>query len=358
MTELPLTSILVPMRNEEAFITACLASLRAQDYPADRLEILVLDGESDDRSAEIVEGIGRDDPRVRLLSNPGRVQAAGLNLGIEHARGEIIVRADAHAIYGPTYVSTCVGHLLAGRAENVGGLQTATGTTPFGCAVAAALRTPLGAGNAPYRLATTVRYADTVWLGAWRRQTLRDLGGFDPAMVPNEDYELNCRLRERGGRILLDPTLPSTYYPRTSPERLWRQYFRYALAKIRCLRAHPDSLVLRQLAVPLAIGVILLSALLLPLTWIPFAVIGGGYVLGILLGSVLTAAQSSWRNLLFLPLIFTIIHFAWGIGFLWGVIRYHGFSLRLRGFARSERLVQRGESLDAAPDQAVDRSAS
>lgn len=237
-----------------------------------------------------------------------------------------------------------MGHLLAGRAENVGGLQRATGTTPFSHAVAAALQSPLGAGNAPYRLATDIRYADTVWLGAWRRQTLLDLGGFNPAMVPNEDYELNCRLREHGGRILLDPNLPSTYYPRTGPVRLWRQYFRYALAKIRCLRAHPDSLVLRQLAVPLAIGAILLAAILLPFSRIPFAVIGGGYALGVLLGSLHTAARSSWRNLFFLPLIFAIIHFAWGVGFLWGTLRYHGFPLRLHGVARSERLVQRGEA--------------
>ena len=339
----PFTSILVPMRNEEEFIDACLASLRAQDYPAEQLEILVLDGESDDRSPDIVRAIGEQDLRVRLVPNPGRVQAAGLNIGIQEARGEIIVRADAHAIYGPTYVSTSVGHLVAGRADNVGGLQRAVGTTPFGEAVAAALQTPLGAGNAPYRLAKDVRYADTVWLGAWYRQTLRDLGGFDPAMVPNEDYEMNCRLRERGGRILLDPSLPATYYPRTSPARLWRQYFRYGLAKVRCLKAHPDTLVTRQLLVPVAVAVILLALALLPLTFLPGIIFVGGYLLALFLGSLFAAQQTRWRHLLFLPAIYAIIHFAWGLSFLWGTLRYGGFPLRLRGLLRSERLVREGK---------------
>ena len=338
----PSVSILVPMRNEEAFIATCLASLRAQDYPG-ALEILVLDGASDDRSAEIVGEIGREDPRLRLLPNPGHLQSAGLNLGIAQARGEIIIRADAHAVYGPSYVSTCVGHLAAGRAENVGGPQRPEGTTPFGQAVAAALQTPLGAGNAPYRLAREVRYADTVWLGAWKRQTLVELGGFVTWMAANEDYELNCRLRERGGRILLDPSLPSTYYARTSPGRLWRQYFHYGVGKIQCLRAHPDSLVLRQLLVPATIAALVLAALLAVLTPWPIAGAGGLYLLLLLGGSLAAAGRFGPRHLVFLPVIYAIIHVAWACGFFWE-LRHGGFPLRLRGLVRSERLVQSGKT--------------
>lgn len=339
----PLVTILVPMRNEEDFIAGCLASLREQDYPAACLEILVLDGASTDRSTEIVQAITAEDPRVRLLPNPDRLQAAGMNLGIREAKGDIIVRADAHAVYGPEYVSICVGHLVAGRAENVGGVQHPEGKTPFAAAVAAALQTPLGAGNAPYRLAKELRYADTVWLGAWRTEPLRELGGFRADMAANEDYELNCRLREKGGRILLDPSLPSTYYPRTSPRRLWRQYWQYALGKIQCLRAHPDSLVLRQLLVPLAIAGIIVSAVLTPFSVIPFTVVGGCYLLMLLLGSLLAAKRFGWRHLLFLPFIYLIIHMAWGLGFWWGLLRFGGFPLRLHGLLTSERLVQKGE---------------
>jgi len=345
----PFVTILVPMRNEEEFIAGCLKSLHGQQYPADALEILVLDGESTDCSAEIVKAISAEDPRVRLIPNPQRLQAAGMNLGIREARGEIIVRADAHAVYGPEYVAKCVEHLTAGRAENVGGLQRPVGVTPFGKAVAAALQTPLGAGNAPYRLAREVRYADTVWLGAWRTETLRELGGFRDDMAANEDYELNCRLRERGGRVLLDPSLPSTYYPRTSPRRLWRQYFQYGKGKIQCLRAHPDSLVLRQLLAPLAIAVLLISLLLIPLTPFPAIGAGGLYLLLLLLGSLAAAARFGWRHLPLLPLIYLMIHLAWALGFWWGMLRYGGFPLRLRGLLQSERLVQTGKTPEEAP---------
>lgn len=343
----PKVSIVIPMRNEQDFIVSCLASLRAQDCPADELEILVLDGESTDRSAEVVRGIAREDPRVRLLLNPGRCQASAMNLGIAEAVGEIIVRADAHAVYGASYVSTCVSHLQAGRAENVGGVQRGTGTTPFGRAVAAALNTPLGAGNAPYRLATTMRYADTVWLGAWKRSTLRELGGFDVSMVPNEDYELNCRLRARGGRILLDPTLPSTYYTRSSLLRLWQQYFRYGRAKIRTLRAHPDTLVLRQLVPPLFVLCCLLCAGVIPLTPLPLLILGGIYLLSILTGSVLAARTGGWGCLGLLPIIFPTIHIAWGLGFFWEMLRLQSFPIRLHRLSEAERLVRRGGAKQA-----------
>jgi len=338
----PTVSILIPMRNEQDFITECLTSLRGQDYPAECIEILVMDGESTDRSCEVVNGIAAEDPRVQLITNPGRCQASAMNLGIEQARGEIIVRADAHAIYGPTYVSTCVKHLAEGKAENVGGLQRGTGTTPFGRAVAAALNTPLGAGNAPYRLATAVRYADTVWLGAWYRKTLVELGGYDVSMVPNEDYELNYRLRERGGRILLDPSLPSTYYTRSSPGRLWRQYFRYGKAKVRTLRAHPDSLVLRQLLPPVLLVTLAALCALLPLSPLPLAGIGGLYLLAIIIGSVQAARTSGWACLPFLPFIFCTIHFAWSIGFIWEMFRLRTFPIHLRHLPASERVVQQG----------------
>ncbi|HEY3416391.1 MAG TPA: glycosyltransferase family 2 protein [Armatimonadota bacterium] len=323
----PLVSILVPMRNEEDFIESCLASLRAQDYPADRLEILVLDGASTDRSGEIVTAIAREDPRVRLLPNPKRLQAAAMNLGTQHAAGEIIVRADAHAVYGPSYVSTCVGHLLAGRAENVGGLQRAEGTTYFGRALAAALNSRFGSGNAAYRVATEERYVDTVWLGAWKRQTLLDLGGFDESMAANEDYELNCRLRKQGGRILLDPSLPSRYFPRATLGRLWRQYFRYGQAKVRTLQLHPGSLVLRQLIPPLFVALVIMSLIALPWTYLPLLAITALYALALIAGSVAAIAKAGGSLFPLLPPIYATIHFAWGLGFWWGMLRYRGFPL-------------------------------
>jgi succinoglycan biosynthesis protein ExoA len=316
--EQPTVTIVIPMRNEEAFIATCLGTLRAQHYPADRLEFLVMDGASTDNSAEIVTDIAREDPRVRLLPNPGRNQAAGMNEGLRHATGEIIVRADAHAVYGPAYVAICVRHLVAGEAENVGGLQRGTGTTLFSRAVAAAQNSPFGAGGAAYRLATEPCYADTVWLGSWYKRTLEDIGGFNEWAVPNEDYEANCRLRARGGRILLDPALESTYYPRGSPRLLWRQYFRYGQAKVRTWKLHPASLKPRQIIPPLFTLALAVAAGLAPVTPLPLSAIAGLYLLAVL------AAAAQQAAALFLPLllIFPTMHLAWGCGFLWGVVRH------------------------------------
>jgi len=338
-----MVTILVPMRNEEGFIEACLASLRAQDYPATHTEILVLDGESTDHSRAIVAAIAEDDPCVRLMLNPGRTQAAGLNIGIHEARGEIIVRADAHATYGPAYVSTCVRHLAERRADNVGGAQRGAGTTPFTRALAVALRTPLGAGNAPYRLATEPRYADTVWLGSWWKQTLIDIGGVNESLIANEDYEMNCRLRKRGGRILFDPSLESTYYPRPSLLRLWRQYFRYGIGKVQTLRLHPDTLALRQAVPPLFTLGLLLTLSLLPLSPLPLSIYLGVYALGILAGSTQAATRYGWAHLPYLLVIYPAIHLAWGTGFLWEILRHGPFPLNPNGLYRSERLVQKGE---------------
>jgi cellulose synthase/poly-beta-1,6-N-acetylglucosamine synthase-like glycosyltransferase len=337
------------MRNEQDYISPCLVSLLAQDYPRELIEILVLDGESTDRSPEIVADYARQHREVRLLPNPARLQAAAMNLGTREACGDMIIRADAHAVYGATYVSTCVRHLQSGEAENVGGLQRAEGTTSFTRALAAALQSRLGAGNAPYRVAQAPQYADTVWLGAWRRQTLLDLGGFDETLAANEDYELNCRLRAGGGRILLDPALPSTYYPRTSLGRLWRQYFRYGTAKVRVLQHHPNTLVLRQLLPPLFVLALLISAAFIPITPWPFIGVAGLYLLAVLAGSVQTAARAGWAALPFLPLIYPTLHLAWGIGFLYGVLRYGPFRVDLRGMAASERLLREGTVEQPAP---------
>lgn len=308
------------MRNEEAYIDACLASLRAQDYHG-TMELLVLDGASTDRSPAIVAELAGGDVRIRLLPNPQRTQAAAMNLGIRQATGEIIVRADAHATYGPAYVSTCVDHLVAGRADTVGGLQRGVGATPFSRALAVALQTPLGAGGAAYRLASEPCYTDTVWLGAWYRQTLVELGGFNEALIANEDYELNCRLRERGGRVLLDPSLESTYYPRTNPGRLWRQYFRYGMAKVRMLHDHPRSLLPRQAIPPLFVLALLIGAALVPITPLPLLGLAGSYLLIVLFAS-LSASPPVGAAALLLPIVYPIIHFAWGLGFLWGLLRY------------------------------------
>jgi succinoglycan biosynthesis protein ExoA len=316
-----LVSVVVPMRNEASTIEACLASLLGSRLPEGiDLEILVLDGGSSDASPVMVAALGERDPRVRLLDNPDRLQAAAINRALDHARGDVLLRADAHSLYAEDYVAECVRLLEETGAANVGGVQRAAGTSWLGRAIAAAVSSRFAAGDAKYRHASEPSWTDTVYLGAWRIATLRELGGMRADWAVNEDYELNVRLRAAGGRIYLSPTIRSTYFVRDSLARLLRQYARYGFWKVRTLLEHPGSLRWRQLVAPLFV----LSLLATPLTVHFFGMIGAvhvaAYLLADITASVVVAARNGWSLLPALPMIFAVVHCAWGGGFLAGLV--------------------------------------
>jgi succinoglycan biosynthesis protein ExoA len=239
-------SIVLPALNERAYIRDCLESLLVQDYPA-ITEILVLDGGSRDGTQEIVRIVAGC---AAVVDNPGVTAASGLNLGFALARGEVIVRADAHARYARDYVRRCVAVLLETGADNVGGRMTPVGTTSFGRGVAAVTSSPLGVGPGRFHYATDRQEVDTVYLGCWWREKVLELGGFDDTRLQwaAEDHELNFRLRASGGRIVLDPDIRSWYFPRDTPTALWRQYFNYGVGKASTLAKHHDLPTWRPLA--------------------------------------------------------------------------------------------------------------
>lgn len=316
----PTVTVVIPMRNEAASIGRCLDSvLRSRLPDGESLEILVLDGESSDASPAIVTAITKADRRVRLLPNPARLQAAAFNRGLAEARGRYFLRMDAHSHYADDYVAECLWLLETKGAENVGGVQRAEGTSTMSRAIAAAVSSPFAAGDARYRHATTASYTDTVYLGCWRTETIRRLGGMREDWAVNEDYELNIRLRAAGGRIYLSPTIRSTYFVRASLGSLARQYARYGFWKVRTLLEHTGSLRWRQVVAPAFVLSIIASWPLIH----ALGVLGGAHLIayGIanLTASILTAAGSRWRYLPILPLVFLIIHIAWGTGFLAGL---------------------------------------
>jgi glycosyltransferase involved in cell wall biosynthesis len=206
----------MPCHNEARYIGACLRSVLAQDYPADRLEILVADGGSSDGTRDVVERIAAEDPRVVLVDNPARFQAAGMNAAIRCARGDVVVRMDVHCEYASDYVRRCVEALERTGAASVGGAQRARAETSFQRALCAALDSPLGVGGARYRSAIEEGFVDTVFLGAFRRRVFEEVGLYDPRAVTNEDAELNQRIHAAGGRVYLSRQIVAHYYPRES----------------------------------------------------------------------------------------------------------------------------------------------
>lgn len=321
----PKVSLLVPMRNEAGYIEPCLASIFAQDYPAERLEVWVLDGQSTDDSWHIVERLFYGRSNCHLLPNQKITQAAGWNLGIAHASGDIIGIISAHAELASDYVSTAVQTLQRTGADMVGGPMRADGCGRVGQAVSLATSTPFGVGGSRFHYTDREEEMDTVYMGLCWRELYRRIGDFDEGLVHNQDDELSYRLLEHGGRIVCNPAIRSRYENRSTFRSLWRQYFQYGFWKVRVMQKHPRQMRPRQFVPPLFVTALfgsLLLALLFPFGRVLLALVTGSYVLANLVASAWTACKSSWRHVLLLPLVFATLHLSYGMGFLVGLVKF------------------------------------
>jgi glycosyltransferase involved in cell wall biosynthesis len=335
---LPFVSVIMPVRNEAKFIAASLGAVLSQHYPPQRMEILIADGKSTDDTVQIIRSLPGSE-RVKIVPNPKRLQAAGMNVALHAARGDIVVRIDGHTIVEPDYISQCVRALQVSGAQNAGGSIRPVGTSPKSRAIASAARSQFAVPG-PFHLELPKdapgKYTDTVYMGAWPRDVLLRVGGFNEKLAVNEDYELNHRILQAGGRIYFSPAIRSQYYPRERYRSLARQYFRYGRGKITAVRVNPGSLHVRHLVPPAFVAMLALGAglaLLIPLTL--FFV--GGLVLIYLLLAIVFGLQtkrhfprgersSVWRT----ALVFPLMHLSWGIGFWFGLV------LPLRSSAKEE----------------------
>ena len=321
---LPLISVIMPIRNEARFIAQSLGAVLAQDYPAELIEIIVVDGMSADSTRTIItqaaQAAGRN---VAVLDNPAGIVPVAMNIGLRAARGAIIVRVDGHCEIAPDYVRRCVMALQRTGADNVGGLQRAVSETPIGRAIALATSSPFGVGGARFHYDARPGWVDTVYLGAYRRDVFERIGGFDEELVRNQDDELNFRLTQAGGKIWLDPSIQSVYYSRPSLRKLWKQYFEYGFYKVRVMQKRGGVASWRHLVPGIFVLSLLLSGLLALLTRKPrwALTVAGPYALANGLASARTARPNK-QLIPLLPLIFAVLHLSYGAGFLIGVWRW------------------------------------
>lgn len=330
---MPLVSIIVPCFNEQATIRLLLdaiyrQTLRSSGGTKDDMEVIIADGLSTDRTRDVVAIFQQEHPDlpVHLVDNPQRIIPAALNRAIAAAQGEYIIRLDAHSAPASDYVERCVAALKDRKGENVGGVWKIRpqGNGLIARAIAIAAAHPFGVGDAHYRYTTQASYVDTVPFGAFRRDVFAYYGLFDEALLTNEDYEFNARLRQNGGRIWLDPGIQSTYYARPDLKALGRQYWRYGYWKWQMLRRYPRTLRWRQVLPPVFV-LSLIILLIASLFWrIPrWLLVAEIVVYGLLLviGSVPAARRNNdWGLVLAVPLAIMTMHLAWGSGFLWGMI--------------------------------------
>jgi glycosyltransferase involved in cell wall biosynthesis len=321
----PFVSILVPVRNEERYIERCLYSIAAQTYPRGRFEVLVIDGESDDHTREIVARFAAESTvDLRLLGNPARRTAPALNIGVDAARGDVIVRIDGHASVAPDFIARSVQALADTGADCVGGVLESEGDTWLGRAIAAAMSSRFGVGGAAFRTGGEGP-ADTVAFGAYRRDVFARAGRFAEDIDKGEDDEFNYRLRDRGGVILLVPGIRARYTVRGDLPGLWRQYFGYGRAKPDVLRRHPAQAQPRQLA-PAAFVAVLTSSALLAIVGRTgvFKSVLAVYAGTATIASLALALRHGWRLLPPLPAVFACLHLAYGLGFIAGLLGLAG----------------------------------
>ncbi len=332
----PSVSIIVPCYNEEKTIRHLLEAILKQTYPRNLMELIISDGLSADRTRETIASFQREHPdlKIAVVENAARTIPSGLNQAIRESKGEIIVRLDAHSMPIPEYVERCVAAHQAGKGDNIGGVWEIrpSAETWEARSIAFAAAHPLGVGDAMYRLNAKAGAVDTVPFGSFRRSLIDRIGAFDETLLTNEDYEFNTRVRESGGTVWLDPSIRSIYFSRSAFGKLAAQYWRYGFWKFKMLRRYPHTLRWRQALPPLFVfslfGLIVLS-LFSSVARFLLAFEVFVYFLALTLAAAKLAIEKKLGFLLAgLPLAISIMHLAWGAGFLWSgvssLFRKHG----------------------------------
>lgn len=311
---LPGVSVVMPVLDEEAHLRSAVTTVLGQDYDG-AIEVVLALGPSHDRTDEVAAGLAAEDDRVRLVENPTGATGAGLNRAVAAATYEVIVRLDGHALVPPDYVRTAVETLERTGADNVGGVMAAEGVTDFEQAVARAMTSRLGVGQASFHVGGEEGPAPTVYLGAFRRGVLERLGGYDESFLRAQDWELNHRIRESGGVVWFTPAMTVIYRPRSSLRALAGQYAGYGRWRRIVMREHPGTVSARYLAPPtavLAVG----AGTLVGLGWRPALLVPLGYGVAVLAGSAVVGRGLPLRARVWLPAVLATMHGAWGVGFL------------------------------------------
>ena len=309
-------SLILPILNEERYIENCVRSLLEQDFPRKELEILLVDGRSSDGTMEILRRLETEFPdTVRVLENPKRIQAAAMNVGADAARGEYLLRIDAHAEYPPSYVSTCIRLMEETGAANTGCACRTDARTATGKTIAKLLTSSFAVGGASFRVGAESGYVDTVPFGTFRKSYYQELGGFDERLARSEDNEINYRIRKRGGKIYMTSDIQVTYYCRETAGALAKQAAANGKWTILSARLCPGSMSLKYF-VPFLFDLSLLIMPPLSFLYPLFAVVFAAELVLYLALVLLSAARKAngLRELLFLTVLFPIFHVAYGLG--------------------------------------------
>ena len=322
----PTVSVICPIRNEKKHIQRCLESIIGQNFPANEIEILIVDGMSDDGTRNIVKKFAAIRKNVFLHDNPGKIVPRAMNIGIKKAKGKVIVRIDGHCYLERNFIAKSLKLLERVKdADCVGGpiITVSKGYVPEGISIS--MSSPFGVGDARFRYSQKEGYVDTLAFGAYRRQVFDRIGLFDEELVRNQDDEFNLRLIKSGGKIFLSPEIKSYYYSRSTLAGLWKQYFQYGYWKVCVIQKHKFPASWRHLVPGAFILSLICSFILAFFVKIKFFFFFGIlaiYFIASFFYSFFLSFKNGWKYLPLLPVVFAILHCSYGFGFLTGLLKF------------------------------------
>lgn len=316
-------SVIMPVLNEELHLADAVAAVLAQDF-AGTIDVILALGPSTDRTGEIAQQLADADPRVQTVSNPTGRTPTGLNAALASANAPIIVRVDGHCELPPDYIRTAVETLVRTDADNVGGVMAAVGTTDFEQAVAVAMTSKLGVGGASFHVGGQEGDASTVYLGVFRAESLRRVGGYDEDFDRAQDWEMNHRIRASGGKVWFNPAMQVAYRPRPNVKALAKQYFQYGTWRREVMRRHPETVSARYLAPPVTVAALSFGAVAglaatagLAPRWLRVGWLApGGYAVAVIVGGLTISRGTSPAVRARVPAVLATMHMSWGVGFL------------------------------------------
>lgn len=318
-------SVIIPVLNEEEYIEKCIRSVLMQDYPQENMELILVDGGSKDRTIELINNFIRGYSFIKLYNNPKRTVQCALNIGIKNAIGAYIVRMDAHSEYAYDYISKCIEYLEKTGADNVGGPMIAKGKTKIQKIIAAAYHSPFAMGGGRFHEENYEGYSDTVYLGAFKKDTLMKINMYDDYLPRSEDDDLNFRIIENGGKIYITPEIKSIYYPRNNYKDVFIQYFEYGFWKVAVIKKHKKPARISHLVPVTFVTFIILFSILSLFSNLARVIFLWVMVLYGCLNvyfSFKNKYVETFYDKLSLMWVHFILHISYGLGFLYGILKF------------------------------------
>ena len=316
-------SIIIPCLNEEDYIKNCLDSIIAQEYELNKIEIIIVDGNSTDNTLNIIHEYQENYSQIKLFRNPLKKTPISLNIGIKNSVNQIIVILGAHTKLDKEFIRYNNKFLHEKNAAATGGTQINVGNNFIQCLIGTVMEIPFAMATARYRWSKKEQYVDTVVYAAYKREIFEEIGLFEEKIIISEDAEINWRIRQAGNKIFFSPLIKSYYYPRNTILKFLKQMFRYGILRVNMFKKHPDSVSISHLIPPIfAISLILLLILgffFKKLFWLLIFFIMIHLIIGLIL-SINNLLYKKIKYIFFTPLIIFLLHLFWGMGFIFGLI--------------------------------------